>query len=129
MEVGTNKSDTYKKVTNLHSIRYSSEDCPVTLTIQVMGRKWKPLILYYLKEGTKRFSELHRDIPEASKKMLTSQLRELEADGIVHRKVYASVPPHTEYRITEYGKSLSQLLELMAAWGLQHQQRKENPDA
>lgn len=85
--------------------------------------KWKPIILFHLLHNDKlRFSELQRAIPEISKKMLTTQLRELEYHDIVHRKVYAEVPPKVEYSITEYGKKLIPVLEAMRTWGLEHLQ-------
>ncbi len=92
--------------------------CEIEVTIQMIGGKCKPLILYYLTdEGTKRFSELQSYINQISQKTLTNQLRELEADGLITRKVYAEVPPKVEYSITEKGKSLYPILELMCEWG------------
>lgn len=88
--------------------------------------KWKPIILFYLmKNDTLRFSELQRLIPEITKKMLTSQLRELERNDIVHRKVYQQVPPKVEYSMTEYGEGLIPLLTSMRSWGLQHLEHLE----
>ena len=95
-------------------------NCPVEATIDVIGGKWKPLILFYLQARTRRFSELQKLIPSATKKMLTQRLRELERDDIVHRKVYAQVPPRVEYSLTRHGQSLRPLLELMSAWGTRH---------
>lgn len=98
-------------------------DCPILTTLQVIGGKWKPLILFYLKRGTLRFSELRRSVPQVTQKMLTDQLRELERDGIVHREVYPQVPPKVEYSLTPYGKSLAPVLEAMATWGTKHRRR------
>ena len=98
-------------------------DCPVGITTQIIGGKWKPLILFYLREKTRRFSELHRLIPNTTKKMLTQRLRELEHDGIIRRKVYAQVPPRVEYSLTRHGQSLRPLLEWMSAWGTRHRAR------
>ena len=102
--------------------------CPVESTLKVIGGKWKILILWYLEEGTKRFNELRRELPLITQKMLTQQLRELEADGVVHRKVYAQVPPKVEYSLTELGISLKPVLAAMCTWGQEysdnHQQLK-----
>lgn len=94
--------------------------CPVTATLRVIGGKWKPVILYILSGGTKRFNELKRYMPDATQKMLTQQLRELEADGIIVRKVYAEVPPRVEYSLSEKGLTLKPLLKQMSLWGQEH---------
>lgn len=92
--------------------------CEIEITLIAMGGKWKPLILYYLIEGgTKRFGEVKSYLNSASQKTLTNQLRELERDGLINRKVYAEVPPKVEYSITEQGLSLFPILELMCEWG------------
>lgn len=95
-------------------------NCPVKATMEIIDGKWKPIILYYLKEGTQRFGELQRLIPHITKKMLTQQLRELERDEIIVRLVYHQVPPKVEYSLAEYGKTLKPVLEMMAIWGSQH---------
>jgi DNA-binding HxlR family transcriptional regulator len=95
--------------------------CPVKATVDVIGGKWKPLILFFLKQGPMRFNELRRQIPGATQKMLTQQLRELEKDEIVHRRVFAQVPPKVEYSLTKYGDTLRPILTLMCSWGLKHQ--------
>lgn len=100
-----------------------AKDCPVLLTTRIIGGKWKPLILFYLQAKTRRFSELHRLIPGTTKKMLTQQLRELEHDAIIHRKVYAQVPPRVEYSLTRHGQSLRLILQQMSAWGKKHRAR------
>jgi DNA-binding HxlR family transcriptional regulator len=97
---------------------------PVNTTIRVIGGKWKTLILWYLFQETLRFSELMRLLDGVTQKMLTQQLRELESDGLVSRKVYPVVPPKVEYSITEYGKTLSSVLDSMAEWGEKHDNRK-----
>ena len=85
--------------------------------INIIGGKWKPIILHMLSEGTMRFGELKRNIPPVSQKMLTQQLRELEADGIVNRKVYAEVPPKVEYSLTDRGVTLKPVLQDLYTWG------------
>jgi len=97
--------------------------CPVKLTADIIGGKWKPLILFYLERHTRRFGELRRLIPGMTKKMLTQHLRELEQDQIVHREVYAEVPPRVEYSLTRHGESLKPILKLMSAWGTRHRAR------
>jgi len=97
--------------------------CPVKLTADIIGGKWKPLILFYLEGRTRRFGELRRLTPGLTKKMLTQHLRELERDEIVHRKVYAEVPPKVEYSLTRHGESLKPILKLMSAWGNRHKAR------
>ena len=97
--------------------------CPVKLTADIIGGKWKPLILFYLEDGTRRFGQLQKLIPGMTKKMLTQHLRELERDGIIHREVYAVVPPKVEYSLTKHGESLKPILKLMSAWGIKHRSR------
>jgi DNA-binding HxlR family transcriptional regulator len=94
-----------------------SHKCPVAITLDIIGGKWKPLILYYLLQGEKRFNELKRLLPDISQRMLTLQLRELENNGIVNRVVYAEIPPRVEYSLTEAGKSLEPVLLTMLNWG------------
>ena len=90
---------------------------PVEVTLDLMGGKWKMLILWLLRESILRFSELKRKIPKITQKMLTQQLRELESDGIINRKVYAQVPPKVEYSLTDLGKSFLPILKAMHKWG------------
>ncbi len=95
--------------------------CPIITTLSIMGGKWKPVILYYLKHQTLRFSELKRIIPNITEKMLAQQLRQLEHDRMVLRKVYPVVPPKVEYSLTEHGLSLHPILQAMAEWGRKHE--------
>jgi DNA-binding HxlR family transcriptional regulator len=93
------------------------ERCPVRTAVAVLGGKWKPLIVFYLRTGTKRFSELRRLIPEVTQQVLAQQLRQLEEDGIVARTVYPVVPPRVEYDLTALGRELEPILDLLERWG------------
>lgn len=95
-------------------------NCPVETTLNLIGDKWKVLILRELLSGTKRFGELSRAISGVSQKMLTQQLRQMEQDGLVARQVYAEVPPRVEYSLTENGKSLKPIMDSMLEWGSQY---------
>lgn len=95
-------------------------ECPVEATLDIMGGKWKGVILFRLIEGTKRFGELQRLLCKITQRTLTNQLRQLEADGLIRRKVYAVVPPKVEYSLTDKGKSLSGLLVCMHDWGMEN---------
>ncbi|MCA1202125.1 winged helix-turn-helix transcriptional regulator [Priestia flexa] len=90
---------------------------PVEATLEVIGGKWKVVILCHLKEQTLRFSELQRIIPNITKKMLSQQLRELEHDGIIKRTLYDEIPPKVEYSLTDEGETLREVLDLMCSWG------------
>ena len=96
---------------------YYSEECPVSVILKILGGKWKTLIVYILLDGTKRFNELHRAIPNVTQRMLTNQLRELENDKIIIRTVYAQVPPKVEYSLTDIGFALKPILGQLEAWG------------
>lgn len=99
--------------------------CRVEEALGVLVGKWKSVIIFHLMYGgTKRFSELKRSMPDITQKMLTNQLRELEQEDIVMRKVYPQVPPKVEYSITEYGRSLEPVLKAMHDWGTAHTLRK-----
>ncbi len=91
--------------------------CALDVTMNFIGGKWKTVVLWYLRKESKRFSELKRHIPDITEKMLSMQLKELEKDGILHRKVYAEVPPRVEYSLTQEGKTLLPVLEALASWG------------
>lgn len=93
---------------------------PVEATLDVIGGKWKVVIMCHLIKGEKRTSELKRLMPGITQKMLTQQLRELEQDGVLQRKIYEQVPPKVIYSLTEYGWSLRSILDAMCAWGEQH---------
>ena len=95
-------------------------ECPVETTLALLGNKWKVLILRELFTGTKRFGALSRGLPGISQKMLTQQLRQMEDDNMVQRKVYAEVPPRVEYSLTEIGNSLRPILDAMHKWGTKY---------
>ena len=94
-----------------------SDICPVGITLDLIGGKYKALILWHLSDGTMRFSELRKTISGATAKMLTQQLRELESQSLIHREVYPVIPPKVEYSLTELGKSLMPVLSSMRDWG------------
>lgn len=100
---------------------------PVEATLEVIGGKWKVVILCHLDKGEKRTSELKRLIPGITQKMLTQQLRELEEDGVVKRVIYEQVPPKVVYSLTEYGWSLKPILDTMCAWGEKHIEQTPEP--
>lgn len=105
----------------MNHARYDcNEGCPVEAALEIIGGKWKGIILHHLLSETLRFSELRRTMPTITQRMLTKQLRELEADGIVLRKVYAQVPPKVEYSMTEYGQTLAPIIHALRGWGMQH---------
>jgi len=93
---------------------------PVELSLEIIGGKWKILIIWRLKEGSKRYSELRRSLSKITHKMLTQQLRELEQDEIIVRKVYPEVPPKVEYSLTLLGESLIPVIDLLSEWGEQY---------
>lgn len=102
-------------------------DCSVEATVAVVGGKWKAVILFHLIEGQIiRFGEFRRLLPKVTQQMLTAQLRELEYDGIIHRKVYSQVPPKVEYSLTKFGKTLVPIIRSMAVWGDTYEKRIES---
>ncbi len=100
--------------------------CPVETTLTLIGDKWKVLILRDLMPGTKRFGELKNSIGSVSQKVLTAQLRDMERNGLVHRDVYAEVPPRVEYSLTDLGKSLKPILDSMMIWGESYKKQLGN---
>lgn len=96
--------------------------CPVEVVLSLIGNKWKVLILRDLMEGTKRFGELKAAVGGISQKVLTSNLRDMEENGLVHRRVYAEVPPRVEYSLTQTGESLKPILDAMKEWGDEYRQ-------
>lgn len=97
-----------------------AERCPMAMTVERIGGKWKPTILFHLKDGPRRFNELRRLIPEITQRMLTLQLRALEEDGIVTRTVHVQVPPRVDYALSEFGWTLGPVLDAMERWGVDH---------
>ncbi|MGG0202092.1 winged helix-turn-helix transcriptional regulator [Bacillus anthracis] len=111
---------------NENNINYpflNKYSCPVEAMVEVIGGKWKGVILYHLLDGTKRFNELKRLKPNITQRKLTLQLRELEADGIIHREVYREVPPKVEYSLTELGESLRPMILLMMEWATHNMEK------
>ena len=106
--------------------------CALDVSMSFIGGKWKSVLLWYLRAEPKRFSELNRLVPGITEKMLSLQLKELEADGIIRREVFAEVPPRVEYSFTEFGRTMIPMLEAIANWGRQLAQRRgkmvEAPD-
>ena len=100
-------------------------DCPVEMTLQLIGDNWKVLIIRDLMSGTKRFNELMRSVSGITQKVLTSHLRAMERDGLVNRKVYPEVPPKVEYSLTDTGRSLKPILDSMCAWGTDYKNTLE----
>jgi DNA-binding HxlR family transcriptional regulator len=111
----------------LNNIQQNLDQCPVKAALEVIGGKWKPLIVFYLLEspnGVMRFNELKRRLPDITQRMLTKHLRELETDGIVNREVYREVPPRVEYSLTQNGRNLKPILDMMMQWGEDYLRRE-----
>lgn len=102
--------------------------CPVEITLNLISDKWKILILRDLMDGTRRFGELKKSIGSISQKVLTTNLRSMEADGLLTRRVYPEVPPRVEYTLTEKGHSLHPVLDAMRAWGEKYEKELEDPN-
>lgn len=102
----------------------SSDECGIAYTLSKLGGKWKPFILWFLaKQGTKRYGEVRRFIPTVTNKMLSQQLKELAADGLIERHDYQTVPPKVEYSITDEGLTLLPILHLMCSWGYEREHK------
>lgn len=108
---------------------HPKSQCAVASALNVIGGKWKGVALYHLLDGTKRFNQLKRDVGDVSQRMLTKQLRELEADGLILRKVYAVIPPKVEYSLTPKGETLRPLLEFLRLWGKIYVEKSAQPSA
>ncbi len=107
-------------------IIFDENSCPVTATMKVLGGKWKPILInaiYFT--APVRFGELKRSVKGITQSMLTQQLRELEEDGLISRKIYAEIPPRVEYALTEFGLTLSPTIQAMAKWGKEYRMKKQ----
>jgi DNA-binding HxlR family transcriptional regulator len=105
---------------------FDEKSCPVTATMQVLGGKWKAILINAIYHTSPaRFGELKRSVKGITQSMLTSQLRELEDDGIISRKIYAEIPPRVEYTLTEFGLTLSPIMQSMAKWGEEYRINKQ----
>lgn len=109
--------DRHEKQVNCSQQWEDMNGCFVELAIDIVGGKWKGIILYHLLDGPKRFNQLRRLIPTVTQRMLTLQLRELEKDGVISRIQYPEIPPHVEYQYTEFGKTLQPIIQHMQEWG------------
>ena len=101
-----------------------NEGCPVEAALEVVGGKWKGVILYHLDIKTHRFNELRRLMPGITQRMLTKQLRELEEHGLIHREIFQEIPPKVEYSMTDYGRTLSPVIGALQKWGIEHLRQK-----
>lgn len=97
---------------------FNPNNCPVTHCINLIRGKWKPVMIHLIRKDCNRFGMLQRAIPDISKQMLVNQLRELEEDGLLERKIFAEIPPKVEYYITGYGETLLPIIDMMSKWGL-----------
>lgn len=116
-----NQEDKNEKI-----IVFDEKSCPVTATMQVLGGKWKAILINAIYHTSPaRFGELKRSVKGITQSMLTQQLRELEDDGLINRKIYAEIPPRVEYTLTEFGLTLSPIMQSMANWGKEYRINKQ----
>ena len=108
---------------------YCAEGCPVEAALGLIGGKWKGIVLYHLTSGTLRFNEIRKRVPGVTQRMLTTQLRELEADGLILRVVYPQVPPRVEYSLSTKGRTLEPVIAALKAWGENHAKQPETQAA
>ncbi len=104
---------------------YCAEGCPVEAALGLIGGKWKGIVLYHLMSGTLRFNEIRKRVPGVTQRMLTTQLRELEADGLILRVVYPQVPPRVEYSLSAKGRTLEPVIAALKEWGERHATQRE----
>jgi DNA-binding HxlR family transcriptional regulator len=115
-----------QEVKNDKILVFDEISCPVTATMQVLGGKWKAILINAIYHTSPaRFGELKRSVKGITQSMLTQQLRELEEDGIISRKIYAEIPPRVEYTLTEFGLTLSPIMQSMAMWGKEYRMKKQ----
>lgn len=115
-----------QKVKKVEKIVFDENSCPVTATMKVLGGKWKPILINAIYQtAPARFGELKRSVNGITQSMLTQQLRELEEDEIISRKIYAEIPPRVEYTLTEFGLTLSPIMQSMAKWGKEYKINKQ----
>ncbi len=107
---------------------FTPNDCPVTHCLNKIGGKWKPVIIHLIRKDCNRFSMLQKAIPSISKQMLVNQLREMEADQILERIIYAEIPPRVEYKISPYGETLIPIIDSMSQWGLKDLEKTAQPN-
>lgn len=112
--------------TNLKNEQFILESCDLTYSVYLIGGRWKLLILCHLQEGKHRFSEIRNLIPGITERMLTLQLKEMEKDGLVKRTVYAAVPPHVDYRLTDLASELIPIWDLLTQWGNKHRKAQKS---
>ena len=125
MENNTNVDNQEDK--NEKKFVFDEASCPVTATMQVLGGKWKAILINAIYHTSPaRFGELKRSVKGITQSMLTQQLRELEEDGLISRKIYAEIPPRVEYTLTDFGLTLSPIMQSMANWGKEYRMKKQN---
>ena len=110
-----------------HLSQSNLNNCPVTATMDVIGGKWKILLLHLINNDINRFGKMSMMLKDISKQMLTTQLRELEKDGIIERRIYPEIPPRVEYFLTDKGRSLMPIIEMMKDWGLENVINRPEP--
>lgn len=109
---------------DLYNNNKDYDQCPISYTLEVLGGKWKIVILWHLiKDGIKRYAEIRQEIPAITHKMLSQQLKELEGDGLIARKQYDTIPPKVEYSITDKGRTVEGVIKTMYMWGLEQKDR------
>ncbi|MEL7004339.1 MAG: helix-turn-helix domain-containing protein [Bacteroidota bacterium] len=112
--------------TNFENEKFLEYDCPFMATLRFIGKRWKPAVLWKIKNGNHRFNQLKTTLPYISDKMLANTLNEMEKDGILIKKIYEEIPLKTEYLVTQFGESLYPILETMNTWGTDVKERISN---